>query len=97
MTILPLISFPETSGSNKSNASFGIDDVNKEAIWSIEIENLEAIAPNHAIRGIIDKPKKKANCPGRIDISGSFIVAMTRLINSFNFLFMAITFYFCYL
>ena len=67
--------------ANKSATDPGSADNKYSFNASIGIENLEAIAPIKAIKGIIDKTKKKASCPGNTLISGFAIIEMTFLIN----------------
>lgn len=50
-------------------------------IISVGIENLDAIAPIKAIKGMIDKTKKKASWPGSTLISGFVTNAITFLKN----------------
>ena len=67
--------------ANKSATVPGKADNKYCSKASVGIEIREAIAPIKAIKGIIDKTKKKASCPGRILISGFVIIEMTFLKN----------------
>ena len=49
---------------------------------STDIEKADAIPPTNAIKGINDKTKKKASCPGKTLISGLPIISKVFLKNS---------------
>ena len=55
-------------------------------IESSDNENTDAIIATKTITGIIVSTKEKANCPGKIDITGFLIIVNICFIRSFNLL-----------
>ena len=76
---LPLI-------SGRSNPLTAVGNVSfiKFVIESSEIENIDATSAIKARSGIIVSTKEKANCPGKMDITGFFIIISTSLYSFFN-------------